>query len=485
MAIDNINYQYLKDILEQMRQGNKIGNVRINELGGRFGGKTYAMLDFAVLIPLILPKGLKCQVIGVRNMVESSQELWDDMVEHAQEIYGDSWAKVRINNTKKKLIINGQEIRVMGLKSNKKGRIVKTGLKRAKQGAYVIIFIDEAWEVEKNDYQALLEATLDAKSTIVIRTGNPFSRANYWVDYCCKNLRHSERMLSNEKTGGQQFKIIKSTEKINNELVTTTNIFHYTNWRTNKDNLSGVTIQTIKDTWKIDPFRARVVDYGMPMITNGAIYARLMDKINRLTEVERPWFTDYYIGIDFGHVDATSAIFIAYSSNLKYQAILDEYYHSNLDAKSQYKDPRQTAIDIIKKIKQFIIDTPDIQRTGIDVYVDNSAIAYMLILKEEALKQGIINLVSIRGSTKPLILERVDSELLIMGQSRLFVDYDRVKKLLWEMELSQWDEDKTKLTRLDVNDHALNAWEYAMSKNLYRQIKDYTNIIMGKNYGNI
>lgn len=144
-------------------------------------------------------------------------------------MYGEQIAKVSVNLTKKRAIVNGHTLRVIGLKTNRKGRIVKTGIKRLKKGSYVVLLIDEAYQVDKGDYQALLEATADAISVIVIRTANPFSRANWYVEYCCKHLRHNVKELKNEATGGQQFKVVKKQTKIGEKTIESTHIFHYTN----------------------------------------------------------------------------------------------------------------------------------------------------------------------------------------------------------------------------------------------------------------
>lgn len=122
--------------------------------------------------------------------------------------------------------MNGRQIRVIGLKTNRKGRVVKTGLKRLKGGAYVVIMIDEAYEVDKQDYQALLEASGDAESIIIIRTANPFSRADFFIDYCIKHLKHNEKSLREQ---GEQFRVVKEITELENRKIETTKIFHYTN----------------------------------------------------------------------------------------------------------------------------------------------------------------------------------------------------------------------------------------------------------------
>jgi mRNA-degrading endonuclease RelE of RelBE toxin-antitoxin system len=185
-------------------------------------------------VPTVVPAGRKVAVYCVRDQVTDAQELYDDLVEHLEDAYEDEFSKVKMNKTLKKLRINGRDLRVMGLKTNKKGRVAKAGLKRIKRGDYVVILIDEVYQLEKVDYLALLEATADSESVIVIKTSNPQTKSNWFVAECSKNLKHDLRALRSEETKGQQFKtthdyitLFKGTQK--EREVPSTRIFHYTN----------------------------------------------------------------------------------------------------------------------------------------------------------------------------------------------------------------------------------------------------------------
>lgn len=54
-----------------------------------------------------------------------------------------------------------------------------------------------------------------------------------------------------------------------------------------------------------------------------------------------------------------------------------------------YRDSRQTAIEIVAKIPEFMKLNPNSYNSGIEMYVDNSAPAYIVILKEEVQRQGL------------------------------------------------------------------------------------------------
>lgn len=74
-AINNPHFAYYNEILDKMSRGEKLGIIEINDLGGRYSGKTYNAIDYLSYVPLVVPENLRVQGFGVRNTVSDSIEL--------------------------------------------------------------------------------------------------------------------------------------------------------------------------------------------------------------------------------------------------------------------------------------------------------------------------------------------------------------------------------------------------------------------------
>lgn len=154
---------------------------------------------------------------------------------------------------------------------------------------------------------------------------------------------------------------------------------------------------------------------------------------------------------------------------------IDEYYHSNDPAYFEYNtdahsflDINQQAEAIIKQIFTWIdkyregrkeIRGDLLMKGYINVYVDSADIGFRQVLEIKAREMKLYN-VRFYGSTKTSIQGRVDFERLMMSYSDLLVS-KRCKNLIREFKSSRRDP-KTGL-RENLNDHAINSFEYEFS----------------------
>lgn len=155
---------------------------------------------------------------------------------------------------------------------------------------------------------------------------------------------------------------------------------------------------------------------------------------------------------------------------------LDEYYHSNdptyweynTDSKEELNINQQAArivltiFDWIEKYRDARADfvKGDVLFKGIiNIYIDSADIGFRQVLEIKAREMKLFN-ARFYGSTKTPIQGRVDFERLMMSYKDLLVS-ECCPNLTREFKASRRDP-KTGL-RENINDHAINSYEYSVS----------------------
>lgn len=151
---------------------------------------------------------------------------------------------------------------------------------------------------------------------------------------------------------------------------------------------------------------------------------------------------------------------VGISSNYSKIKCIDEYFYSNENQLIKKGSP-EVADNMIKKIKDWIdLYKPDpvLMKGTIICYVDSAdSGGFRTLLQAKAMEHGIMNIRFI-ASTKNKIQTRVDFVNLLMAFGEFEVS-DRCKNLARELGNARQAEDGR--CREDIDDHAINANEYA------------------------
>ena len=261
-----------------------------------------------------------------------------------------------------------------------------------------------------------------------------------------------------------------------------------------------------KSTFRINEFRAAYKDESMAILKKNALEIYKVEGLgmwgNTSAATYTYWnddlilphykaalmnFCAYTIGIDIGAgngegkpvkntKDNPDRVKSAMTMSLNaltadYETIvpLDEYFYSNQNQTIK-KGSVDIAEDMINKIIQWIDiykPVPVVMKGTIIVYVESADPGgFRSLLEAKAREHGIINIRFI-ASTKNKIQTRVDFTNLLMAFGN-FRPTDKCQNLIREIKNARADESGR--CREDIDDHMLNAHEYAVVP-LYPKIK--------------
>lgn len=468
-------FSYWEDIWTAIQNHQDFPVDEIHSAGSRKSGKSYSHEEGQVVACNIIDKDFKpVKVVcyGIRNNLQKVPELYSEY-EQTVERLGFWYEKTK---TERKFIFdNGNWIRVLHLHSqgSAEDRSNWSGLARAEDAEYIMIFVEEAYECERSEVQRFIEAVRGNRNTkiLIIWNCNPWSRRSKYIQFLDNHLKFSEWKL---RSAGQQHKIY--VEKKQEQGVRARRmLFHYTNWRVNKQNLSPSDIHSILSVYNTDPDRAKTTDLGMPGYQQGAIYAYL------LKYVEEPiWQRHRYLGGggDFGYGDVaksgiTSFVFGGSSPQLGTD-IYAEWWHDNKD---QELDPATQAELIVKfyeecRIKYYNRTGYLINRHGeLNIICDYNDLMSISVLNKIAERKRL-HWLKFSKASKLKVNDRIAITKYIMAKKKLRIAGQN-SNLLAEFETIQWDLKKFKQeVREDKNDHSINAFEYFIEPVMCWMIED-------------
>lgn len=263
-----------------------------------------------------------------------------------------------------------------------------------------------------------------------------------------------------------------------------------------------------KSTWRINEFRADYKDESMAILKEKAMGIYLVEGLGcwgNSSESTYPYWKDtlikpyyeiplidyscYTIGIDIGMGNgegkqvkntkdqpnrvrsAMTMSLCGITSDFEKVVAVDEWFY---DGHNQVikKGSVDLANDMILQIiswKDLYKNNPVLMKGQILVYVESADPGgFRSLLEAKAREHGLINARFI-ASTKNKIQTRVDFENLLMAFGD-FVVSSKCKNLIREIENARASEDGR--CREDIDDHIINAFEYA-SIPLYPKIKRY------------
>ena len=209
--------------------------------------------------------------------------------------------------------------------------------------------------------------------------------------------------------------------------------------------------------------------------TTEAVYPEITDDLLRpRAEINNYRFSCYAIGIDTGLSNgegqikkgkdikirsATTMQLVGLTSDYDKLCCINEYFHSNETAPIKKTEPELMSelIKTIKDWKELYAGHWDLMKGQILVYVDCADIGFRQGLELEAKKQGLYNVVFM-PSTKMRIQSRVDFIRLIMSFGEFLIS-EACPNLFRELKNARRGKDGR--CREDIDDHAINANEYA------------------------
>lgn len=219
----------------------------------------------------------------------------------------------------------------------------------------------------------------------------------------------------------------------------------------------------------------KVEGLGMWGNTTEAVYPEMTpDLLRPRAEINNQRFSCYAIGIDTGLSNgegqikqgkdvkirsATTMQLVGLTEDYGKLLCINEFFYSNEKEVIKKTEP-QLMGDIIKTIidwKELYAQHWDLMKGQILVYVDCADIGFRQGLELEAKKQGLYNVVFL-PSTKMRIQSRVDFIRLIMSFGEFLIS-EACPNLYRELKNAR--RGKNGKCREDIDDHAINANEYA------------------------
>ncbi len=449
-------FGYLYDLMTLI-MGGYTGSIIGWMAGGRKVGKTTSILKFR-LICLALP--IKIRSYIVRYEVGGAVETFNELLDH---IPPEFMSELTINKTERTIRHNnGNELRVIGIKSNSKKGVGKLGIKRGQVVDLVTLDIDEIYEFKNpNEVQDIVEALGSGRVYWENHMTNTWSPSHWRLARQLKKHKQVEAKM----WSGEDFKMIKREDNY-------IEYSHYNNHRMNTL-LPDNEHKKLTDLWKTDPRRARVADLGMFGVETGGIYSSYMDKVREAPSSYIPH--TFYVGIDVGiRRDATTAVLMSVNRDKTQVCFHNEYYFSDAEQRfsvdgqdlsytSKTQDDR--ARDIIKFIGVWVQkNNVGIYQNEIKLYTDHSS-SFDEDLKRVANQQGVYYMKP-ELCIKPKIKKRIDMYHYLMS-NRSFYMMNSCPILRQELDLAKYDDNqemkKEVAYRLDGRDHLLNASEYAFT----------------------
>lgn len=480
-------YSYIWDIVRVVKAGKKIPIDTFHLVGGRKSGKTTSLIILWIALCVYCDSN-SFGWMSWREGIGDSENLYDDIIAilEAYEVpYTSRKAKTHYQIT-----CNGNTMRILGINNQRKSRgAKKSGLPRFGNVKYAFIFFEERFEFTKEDTQSILEATrsisainnADSRTQmIVLNACNPWAKSSPYISYCAKIQQWSIPTL---KTTGSQLGIYDINVGINKDDKTIKReLFHYTNWRVGREYLGESEIKQILDTWNIDKVRAATVDYGLPGYEQGAIYTHMLNFIQEAIYQEHEFILG---GMDYGwgrNENAGKTVCFFGAASLGGEGygldIYNEYVQSNAEQAKRIDKVAQEIVDFyVNSMREYCNRVGWAAPFPLKVRVDNAAAGVIDILNIEA-KNRRYDWLKFVNCKKEDIQNRIEITLWLMGKHLFRINSNNVKLLKEEFELSNY-EDSPKQKRANVNDHAINAYEYMIEPVMWKFAKQKMNYMKG------
>lgn len=457
---------------ERGRFSNCFARYRVFK-GARNTKKSYDMLGLEILIKILSDSRRNCLVI--RNTQNSNKTTTFNQI--VKLIYQPDPTQptltlapyFKINNSDLTITRKdtGQVIYFKGMDDPQKIQGIQV-----KFGYLTDIYIEEAFEIENYEEWRIIDGSLRESK---LRPSDLKIQITFLFNAWNNKHRLYEKFFKGRLE--DNFEILDNPKTTYIDYYNPEEIFDYG---------KGIYLHT--STFKINEFRAEVYDLAMQNLKNvapdiykvealgmwgnasGSTYPYMKDNlIINTAEVNTMNFKALCIGVDSGLSNgegkiykenekirsATTCVLCGLTSDNTTIVALDEVYISNAQLEVK-KTPVDMAREIVKTIIFWAFNKYSvILHTPIMVYVDNADIAFRNMIELEARNAGIYCIC--QPSTKIKIRTRVDFINLLMAYGE--VKFYNTPNLIRELKGSQVGSEGE--AREDIDDHTINAWEYA------------------------
>ena len=444
------NFSFLYDIQNSVTKGQKLPYNEINLVGSRLSGKTRSIVELICNLLLI---NSKANIYVVRKYnVDIRQSVFNEVIDYLSNLNLNLLKYVRVQYNPKYIRFKDTQINFVGMYRQNSNIINLQGL-QCPASKYSIVWIEEAYELEQSDQQALLEAVRNYEHITVINSCNPWNIRHWYIDQMNKNFPFN---LSNLQQHGEDFGIVDGR------------LYYYSNYQLNHY-LSDSLLKIIERTREVDPIRARVVCDGFYGIEEGTIYAQYMEGCEQ--KPKRETYAKLIVGLDVGErKDALAVVVSGINQQYNKIQVLEEFYW---DFKNQgTRDMMVLANDI----NQFLKDINyRYKRHEKDILVlCDYNYSFIALLNDIAARQGY-NYLDFQGCKKTKIKQRIDFVIAMLSLKNLKIN-PTCDNLLRELSMSNYDDVRVS-AREDGNDHAINAFEYSFIPYI-TSIKSHNNQIL-------
>lgn len=499
------NFDYLNNIWVALHN-NDFNNIcdEYNLCGGRKAGKTFSINELIAhfYAYIIAYPDKKIALYGFRYNSSDIQEMKKD-IQDALDTIGliESISKIKIKdghykytNSQNKptwVFPNGSFIQLSGVYKSSGGASLK-GLARCKDFDLSIDWKEEANQFGNKEFQDIAFAVRGAKHRIDIRTSNPDSIYEYFINYCDSNVKFNKHEL---ETKGEQFQLI--LEKYSNGSIRK-KLFHYSNYQINKENLREWELSEFEELKRYDPVKYEIWGLGMPGGLETSIFSRYLKSSMRDFQPTR-----FYAGCDIGQADSptghpTTAILISANNNNSKLFCEKEYYHSN--AIMQHKDSYQLASDIVNFYLDCSFEYPQLKTQGLTVYIDYGGGGAVMIDIIKKITQQLsilgenlnwLHFEPVDKSGMWLIKDRIDLIITLLSTNQFKINKNITEWTYKTMDLMEWKappnnrKQNYKLEPLDINDDCFDAICYAIMNIAKSLIKQLNPLFLPKTFKNI
>lgn len=443
MTVMNNEFTYLYEIVYWLLDEVDFTHDEYNLSGSRYSGKTFSVaMILPILFAIALKKNKKVAIYGFRKLNKDIndlvKEVYESFISAGFQDYTDF--NLKYPNKQADFRFKGTKsfIRVMGVYSNSNDRIPLKGLSRSEIKGFdlIIEWEEEANELTQQEFQAITFAIGNAKKRIKITTCNPDNIYQYHIEYMNNRVPYNLEIM---KKNNEQIKSI-----IENNIL---KLFHYSNWKLNKQYLSENIINNLAELKVLDPIKAQSWYDGVPSVLTGAIFARILNLVK--TQLD---FQPYYFraGLDIGMATSitghpTSA-HIGFLNQTKTKAhVYKEYFHSNASFAGQhamqYKDTFQLAHEIINFYLNVAYEFPRMKQTRLIVTTDygNGGQAFIDVANK-ILKDKYITWLSFNAVIKEnyYIRDRIDWLTAVLIKGIVSIDWNNCPNTKRQLGLIQW-----------------------------------------------
>ena len=450
-------YDYLYELLDDVRNDKPFRWGGINLAGGRHSYKTSSYIILCWTLALLFPQKT-FKFYFVRKKVENKVEAWREVQKWKPINYK---GKLYENKTEKTIIGPNFKFWIWGLPENEKeGKIGQLGTSR-EQCDYSMVCFDEAWEFAPEDEQRVLIAIGGHKYLTVFRCANPYSPYSHYFQQFARNLPFD---LYAMKTKGEKFLVNWDP------IMKHPTIWHWTCYiRAAKDGLLAEdTVRLIEASDYLDPTYGSVVKYGKPLTLKGGIY-----EVEKIIELDPD--PDNYtmfrngsvvVGLDFGYTsDPTRAIIAVVSEQANALLVLEEL---SLDPRIERFQHKQYSEKIVKWIGRNL-EMMRCHQENIRIYCDwehwgQSELT--TVYRQMYPHHSVYFTPAPKTFKKKNIAKRIKCVSRLLSTGGFMIVKGRAPHLIHELTMAVWDtdEDGTRLERRKPNgaDHSLDALEYAI-----------------------